>query len=373
MRRGIYVCGLLIMMILITACASHEEEVSFNTTASPMEQTEQSAPHADPEIDYSNSDLEKIYFAGGCFWGVEEYFDRIYGVADATSGYANGTGEDPTYEEVIFNDTGFAETVEVTYDPARVSLTELTEYFFDVIDPTTLNRQGNDKGDQYRTGIYYTDDEEEDVINEQVKLEQEKYDDPIVTEVLPLENYYLAEEEHQDYMKKNPDGYCHINLDVLNEIDIDPEDYERPTDDELKDMLTEEEYKIAVHDGTEKSFTNEYWDFFEPGLYVDITTGEPLFSSADKYESDCGWPSFTQPIDPDIVTYHDDTSYSMKRNEVRSRSGDIHLGHVFEDGPKEYGGNRYCINSGALKFIPLDDMKDEGYGDFVNVVLKKGR
>lgn len=369
MKRGLYVTGSFILLLLMAACAPNTDNTGVQSSHSQSEVTKTQGPNAAPEIDYSDSDLKIIYFAGGCFWGVDEYFDRIYGVANVTSGYANGSGDNPTYEEVIHNDTGFAETVEVSYDPERVSLTELTDYFFDVIDPTTLNEQGNDKGDQYRTGIYYTDDQEEDVIAKQVEQEQENYDDPIVTEVLPLENYYLAEEEHQDYMKKNPDGYCHIDLDVLDEIDIDPADYERPSDAALKETLTEEQYQIAVLDGTENSFTNEYWDVFEPGLYVDITTGEPLFSSADKYDSDCGWPSFTKPIDPDVVTYHDDTSYSMERNEVRSRSGDIHLGHVFDDGPKEYGGKRYCINSASLMFIPLDDMKDEGYGDFVNVVV----
>lgn len=369
MKRGLYVTGSFILLLLMAACAPNTDNTGVQSSHSQSEVTKTQGPNAAPEIDYSDSDLKIIYFAGGCFWGVDEYFDRIYGVANVTSGYANGSGDNPTYEEVIHNDTGFAETVEVSYDPERVSLTELTDYFFDVIDPTTLNEQGNDKGDQYRTGIYYTDDQEEDVIAKQVEQEQENYDDPIVTEVLPLENYYLAEEEHQDYMKKNPDGYCHIDLDVLDEINIDPADYERPSDAALKETLTEEQYQIAVLDGTENSFTNEYWDVFEPGLYVDITTGEPLFSSADKYDSDCGWPSFTKPIDPDVVTYHDDTSYSMERNEVRSRSGDIHLGHVFDDGPKEYGGKRYCINSASLMFIPLDDMKDEGYGDFVNVVV----
>ena len=370
MKRGFYLSSFFIILVALVACAPSKEETSNVPNVNfQSEETEKSGPNAAPDIDYSNSDLEKIYFAGGCFWGVDEYFDRIYGVAEVTSGYANGSGGKPTYEEIIYEDRGFAETVEVSYDPARVSLEELTEYYFDVIDPTTLNKQGNDQGEQYRTGIYYIDDTDKTVIDKQVKQEQKSYDKPIVTEVLPLENYYLAEEEHQDYMKKNPDGYCHIDLNVLLDVEIHPEDYERPSDATLKERLTEEQYKIAVHDGTEKSFSNEYWDFFEPGLYVDITTGEPLFSSADKYDSDCGWPSFTKPIDPDVVTYHDDTSYSMERNEVRSRAGDIHLGHVFDDGPKEYGGKRYCINSGALMFIPLDDMKDEGYGDFVNIVV----
>lgn len=324
-----------------------------------------------PDVDYSESNLEKIYFAGGCFWGVESYFKRMYGVSDAISGYANGSGGRPTYDEVIFGDGGFVEAVEVIYDPERISLAELLDYYFKVIDPTTLNQQANDVGEQYRTGIYYTDDAEADIIVERTNQEQENYSDPIVTEVLPLKNFYDAEEDHQNYLEKNPGAYCHIDLDVLTEVEIDPNEYTRPSDAKLKEQLTDEQHYITLMDGTEQSYSNEYWDLFELGIYVDITTGEPLFSSADKYESLCGWPSFTQPIDPDVLTYHNDSSHNMERIEVRSRVGDIHLGHVFDDGPKDYGGKRYCINSASLLFISLDDMKDEGYGELVNIVVNK--
>lgn len=391
MRRSLNITAFLnitaLIMLLLSACAATPDETGSQTVSSPvpdsavsdrsvdpelthdLESTVKLGPELTPEVDYSDSDLEKIYFAGGCFWGVEAYFERIYGVYDAASGYANGSGGRPTYDEVIFGDGGFAETVEVEYDPDRISLSELLDYFFKAIDPTTLNEQGNDRGEQYRTGIYYTDEAEADLIEKRVEQEQEQYDDAIVTEVLPLKNYYLAEEEHQDYLATNPDGYCHINLNILEDVKVDPSAYSQPSDAELQETLSEEQYRVAVLNDTEQAFSNEYWDFFEPGIYVDIKTGEPLFSSADKYDSQCGWPSFTKPMDPNVVTYHEDTSYNMNRTEVRSRVGDIHLGHVFVDGPEEYGGKRYCINSASVTFIHVDDMKDEGYGDFVNVAV----
>lgn len=378
MKRNIFISAIFINILLLAACGLNTQDNedtsptnSFNDApfSADVASTMKPGPNAKANIDYSNRDLVNIYFAGGCFWGVEAYFDRIYGVSEVTSGYANGSGGKPTYKEVIYDDRGFVETVEVTYDPERISLSELMDYFFRAIDPTTLNKQGNDVGEQYRTGIYFTDDAEANFIAERVEEEQANYDKKIVTEVLPLENYYLAEEEHQDYMKKNPDGYCHINLNILEGVDIDPQEYERLSDDELKEKLTDEQYEAAVLDGTEKSFSNEYWNHFEPGIYVDITTSEPLFSSSDKYESRCGWPSFTKPIDPNVVTYHDDSSHNMERIEVRSRVADIHLGHVFDDGPEEYGGKRYCINSASLMFIPLDEMRDAGYSNLVNYVV----
>ncbi|HSJ36886.1 MAG TPA: peptide-methionine (R)-S-oxide reductase MsrB, partial [Planococcus sp. (in: firmicutes)] len=193
-----------------------------------------------------------------------------------------------------------------------------------------------------------------------------------VTEIEPLEHYYLAEEYHQDYLEKNPDGYCHIEFDSLEDQEIpsliDPAAYPKPSDEELKEKLTEVQYNVTQEDATETAYSNEYWDNYEPGIYVDITTGEPLFSSADQYDSETGWPSFTKPIDPAVVTEHEDRSGFFKRTEIRSRAGDSHLGHVFDDGPKDRGGLRYCMNSAALLFIPADEMEAEGYGYLSHLV-----
>jgi peptide methionine sulfoxide reductase msrA/msrB len=307
-------------------------------------------------------DLKIIHLAGGCFWGLEAYMSRLYGVYDVTSGYANGLTENPAYEDLIYRQSGHAETVQVTYHPDQISLDNLLDHFYSVIDPTTLNRQGNDVGSQYRTGIYYQDAEDLDIISKSIKGLQVSYDLPIMIEVEDLNHYYLAEDYHQDYLVKNPNGYCHISLFEVSKVKIDPTWYPKPSDDYLRDNLTDIQYEVTQLNKTEGSFNNTYWDNFEPGIYVDVVTGEPLFSSVDKFESGCGWPSFTKPISEDLVTYVQDTSFNMVRTEVRSRAGDSHLGHVFEDGPKDKGGLRFCINSASIQFIPLEAMSDTGYG-----------
>ena len=310
--------------------------------------------------------VKTIYVAGGCFWGVEEFMSRIPGVLDAASGYANGNSDTVTYQEVCYNNTGHAETVKVTYDESVIPLKVLLETFFTIIDPTSVNQQGNDRGSQYRTGIYYTDEADLPVIQAVVASEQEKYSKPIATEVLPLENFCLAEEYHQDYLQKNPNGYCHIDLTTARDTAlsswIDSQDYPVPSKEELKATLTDIQYRVTQENDTEYAFTNDYYNLFDKGLYVDVVTGEPLFSSADKFESGCGWPSFTKPIVPQVVVELTDTSYGMTRTEVRSRAGDTHLGHVFPDGPADRGGLRYCINGASLRFIPYDQMDAEGYG-----------
>ncbi len=322
-------------------------------------------------VDYGGRRLKEIWLAGGCFWGVQAYMARIYGVAETTVGYANGTTEDPSYEDVLYRKTGHAETVHVRYDPTRVRLAALLEVYFDIIDPTVTDRQGNDVGSQYRTGIYYRDPGDLDIINRVLAEQRAQYDEPVVTEVLPLSAYYLAEEYHQDYLEKNPGGYCHVDLSSLegrNAPRVAPDQYPKPDDAALREMLTDVQYGVTQRDETEQAFTNAYWDHSEPGLYVDVVTGEPLFSSRDKFACSCGWPSFTRPVDPDVVTYRLDTSSGMKRTEVRSRAGDSHLGHLFPDGPPEGGGLRFCINSASLRFIAEQDMQREGYGQFLPLV-----
>ncbi|RSJ58423.1 Peptide methionine sulfoxide reductase MsrA/MsrB 1 [Streptococcus gordonii] len=303
--------------------------------------------------------MAEIYLAGGCFWGLEEYFSRIEGIKKTTVGYANGQVESTNYQ--LIHQTDHAETVHLIYDEKRISLREILLYYFRVIDPLSVNKQGNDVGRQYRTGVYYTDQADKAVI-EQVFVEQEKQlGQKIAVELEPLRHYVLAEDYHQDYLKKNPGGYCHINVNDAYQPLVDPGQYEKPTDAELKEQLSEEQYQVTQNSATERPFHNAYNATFEEGIYVDVTTGEPLFFAGDKFESGCGWPSFSRPIAREVLRYYEDKSHGMERIEVRSRSGNAHLGHVFTDGPEATGGLRYCINSAALRFIPKEKMEAEGY------------
>jgi peptide methionine sulfoxide reductase msrA/msrB len=314
--------------------------------------------------DYKKSRYKEIYLAGGCFWGVQAYISRINGIEYTSVGYANGKSEQTDYNSI--KKTGHAETVYVVYDPEKISLSKLLEYYYGIIDPTSLNKQGNDCGTQYRSGIYYVDGKDRESIEPVTAKVQAGYSEKIVTEIKPLENYVLAEDYHQGYLDKNPGGYCHIDLSKIPvEIPwIYPENYPRPPIEEIKKKLTDLQFGITRENSTEYPFKNKYWNNKEPGLYVDIITGEPLFLSMDKYDSGTGWPSFTRPVQWDVVTYHSDESGSMRRIEVRSRSGDNHLGHLFYDGPVKEGGLRYCINSGALDFIRYDEMEPRGYEKF---------
>ena len=377
--KKIFLSIILFITFIITACTNkvinsnndmkNKDETSKKIDEIISEEQKKSAnENPNDKIDYSKSKLKTIYLAGGCFWGLEAYMEKVYGVADAVSGYANGKTENPTYEDISYKNTGHAETVKVDYDPERISLEKILDYYLLVVDPTSLNKQGNDRGTQYRSGVYFTDDNEKKVIEERLKKEQEKYKDKIVVEVGKLENFYKAEEYHQDYLKKNPNGYCHIDISKANQVIIDVTKYPKPTDEELKKKLTDIQYKVTQKNDTEHAFSNEYWDNKEKGIYVDVATGEPLFSSNDKFDSSCGWPSFSKPISKEVVTYHKDLSYNMERTEVRSRSGNSHLGHVFNDGPKELGGLRFCINSASIKFVPLQDMEKEGYGYLTHII-----
>ncbi|MGP1455840.1 MAG: peptide-methionine (R)-S-oxide reductase MsrB [Treponema sp.] len=309
---------------------------------------------------------KEIYLAGGCFWGVEGYFRRIPGVIATDTGYANGKTDDTDYQKI--KDTDHAETVKIVYHPNVVSLQELLARYFKIIDPLSVNKQGNDIGRQYRTGIYYIDNADSEEIRAFIAFMAKKYTKPLAVEIEPLKNFIRAEDYHQDYLEKNPTGYCHINLNLAYEPLYDESRFTVPSKTELKKKLTSEQYRVTQEKATEHPFTSEYDQFDRKGIYVDIVTGKPLFSSADKYDAGCGWPSFTKPITTDALRYAQDNSLGMERTEVTAHTGDSHLGHVFDDGPQDKGGLRYCINGASLRFIPYEEMEQQGYGDYLPYV-----
>ena len=315
----------------------------------------------------------EIYLAGGCFWGTEHFIKQIHGVIDTQVGYANGSTSCPTYEDVCRHGTGHAETVKVVYNKAIAPLEFILDLYFKTIDPASFNRQGNDVGTQYRTGIYYTEEADLAAIRVSVTALEKRMGTAALIEVLPLENFYPAEQYHQDYLEFNPGGYCHINPELfeLAKNAKPTPSFMKQDASALKKALTPLQYEVTQNAATERPFVNEYWDKFEDGIYVDITTGEPLFVSSDKFESGCGWPSFSRPIDSSLIDERIDKAHGMVRTEVRSTSGEAHLGHVFDDGPLESGGLRYCINSASLRFVPKIQMTIEGYGAWLYLFDKK--
>ncbi|MDE5607904.1 MAG: peptide-methionine (R)-S-oxide reductase MsrB [Muribaculaceae bacterium] len=312
--------------------------------------------------------MKTIYLAGGCFWGTAHLMSLIPGVDKATAGYANSLIPSPTYQQVCTGLTHAAETVKVDYDPEEIGLSTILRIYFRSIDPLSLNRQGNDTGTQYRTGIYYTDPTDVPVIEAELATLQRRHTEPLAVEFLPLKNFYPAEDYHQDYLVKNPDGYCHVNPALFKEVREMKKSAKTESREQLRQRLTPLQWEVTQNSATERPFINEYDHEFRPGIYVDIVDGTPLFVSSDKYDSGCGWPAFSRPIDTSLLTEHDDHSYGRHRTEVRSARADSHLGHVFPDGPVETGGLRYCINSAALRFIPLEEMASAGYASFIPLV-----
>ncbi|WP_199883721.1 peptide-methionine (S)-S-oxide reductase MsrA [Anaerosinus massiliensis] len=317
------------------------------------------------DLKRSEQELRKIYLAGGCFWGIEKYFSLIKGIQFTEVGYANGATENPSYEEVCTGKTGHAETVKIYYDIKEISLDFILKLFYDVIDPIAKNRQGNDIGSQYRTGIYYVEEKDRQQIINSLQVLQKRYEELLAIEVAPLRNYYAAENYHQKYLDKNPHGYCHIPHGKFTQAEqaVDSSSrYLKQSKSTLKNTLSQMQYAVTQENATEPPFRNEFYDNFREGIYVDVTTGEPLFVSTDKFESGCGWPSFAKPIRLENLIEVIDRSHGMERVEVRSKLGNAHLGHVFKDGPKQFGGLRYCINSAALLFISKEEMKEKNYG-----------
>ncbi|MBR6887511.1 MAG: peptide-methionine (R)-S-oxide reductase MsrB [Selenomonadaceae bacterium] len=320
----------------------------------------------------------EIYLAGGCFWGTEFLMRNVPGVVSVEVGYANGPTRNPTYREVC-KSSGHAESAHVIYNPHVISLNKLLDIYYQSIDPTLVNRQGNDHGVQYRTGIYFKDPADEEVIKDSLYKLQGGFTKSVVVECMPIKNFYRAEEEHQEYLIKNPNGYCHISRAFIDEQakikaahEFKNKDFSRsrvygkPDKEALKE-LSELQLAVTQEAATEPPFKNEYDEKSEEGIYVDVTNGQPLFVSMDKFDSHCGWPAFSKPIDKNSIVERKDFSFGMDRVEVRAKASGAHLGHVFDDGPKDKGGIRYCINSASLRFIPRTKMTEEGYGDWLDL------